>query len=244
MTTMRYQPRTPSFIELPSPDPRAAVEFYSGLFGWRMDGRIAHLDDEPVAVLSPQHRPGRPGWLTYVAVDDLTTTTQAVRALGADVIIRAANPFGAGPVAVCADPTGAVFGVWQPAGQHIGARARRPGSVSRIELETRQPQAAIAFYPTVFGWTVNPVRVSGKHLYDWQIDGATIAGLMPMDDSVPAEVPSHWMVYFDVADPDAAAERTWQLGGTVFVPPTDVEVGRFAVLGDAQGAVFGVLRMG
>jgi predicted enzyme related to lactoylglutathione lyase len=51
------------------------------------------------------------------------------------------------------------------------------------------------------------------------------------------------MVYFAVEDTDAAAGRAVELGGTVSVPPTDIEPGRFAVLGDPQGAVFSVLAL-
>jgi predicted enzyme related to lactoylglutathione lyase len=59
----------------------------------------------------------------------------------------------------------------------------------------------------------------------------------------PEWLPAHWMVYFAVDDVDAVAARAAELGGAVSVPPTDIVPGRFAVLGDPQGAVFSVIRM-
>jgi hypothetical protein len=67
--------------------------------------------------------------------------------------------------------------------------------------------------------------------------------MMPMDESWPAAVPAHWMVYFAVDDTDATAAKAAELGGQVSVPPTDIPPGRFAVLNDPQGAVFSVLKM-
>jgi uncharacterized protein len=51
------------------------------------------------------------------------------------------------------------------------------------------------------------------------------------------------MLYFAVADTDEIVSRVGQLGGTVSVAPFDLaDVGRIAVLNDAEGAVFSVLQ--
>ena len=48
-----------------------------------------------------------------------------------------------------------------------------------------------------------------------------------------------WYGYVSVADVDATAAHATRLGGVVHVPPRDIpNIGRFAVLGDPQGAVF------
>ena len=65
--------------------------------------------------------------------------------------------------------------------------------------------------------------------------GGTTAPQMP-------GVPNHWHVYFEVADADAAAAKAAELGGTVIVPPFDIPVGRIAVVGDPQGAVFSIIK--
>jgi len=56
-----------------------------------------------------------------------------------------------------------------------------------------------------------------------------------------ADRPPSWGVCFAVADSDATAARSVELGGTVTVPPSDTPVGRFAVLSDPQGASFAVI---
>lgn len=248
MTT--YRPGIPSWIELPAPDPGRAAAFYCGLLGWQaveLPGtggrRVGYLRDKPVAAFTVKFTSTRTAWLTYVAVDDADAAAEAVVRAGGQVAVEPAEVGDEGRAAVCVDPTGAAFGVWQ-ARAHPGAvLVNEPGTLRRNELETRTPELAIPFYREVFGWEPVEEHVSPKTLFDWHLYDNTVAGLMPMDGSVPAEVPSHWMVYFDVDDVDMTAKRAVELAGTVYVPPSDVSVGRFAVLGDSQGAVFGVLRL-
>ncbi|MCU0313376.1 MAG: hypothetical protein MUC84_04860, partial [Solirubrobacteraceae bacterium] len=68
-------------------------------------------------------------------------------------------------------------------------------------------------------------------------------GMLRMTEEWPPEVPAHWMVYVAVEDCDAACAQARELGGTVSVEPHDIPVGRFAVLGDPQGAFFSVIAM-
>jgi predicted enzyme related to lactoylglutathione lyase len=49
-------------------------------------------------------------------------------------------------------------------------------------------------------------------------------------------------VYFGVADADATVAKATELGGSVLVPPFDTPVGRMAVIGDPQGAVFSIIQ--
>ncbi len=57
------------------------------------------------------------------------------------------------------------------------------------------------------------------------------------------EMPSHWMSYVAVPDVDATARRITALGGKVCVPPTDISVGRFAVVNDPTGATFSIITL-
>jgi predicted enzyme related to lactoylglutathione lyase len=60
-------------------------------------------------------------------------------------------------------------------------------------------------------------------------------------DEWPDDMSPHWMVYFSVQDCDRAAGHALQLGGHVLQPPTSLQVGRYAVLEDPQGAYFAIL---
>ena len=60
---------------------------------------------------------------------------------------------------------------------------------------------------------------------------------------MPAEVLSVWAVYFAMSDCDAAVAKVTELGGSVMVPPMDIEPGRLAVVSDPAGAVFNIMKM-
>jgi uncharacterized protein len=256
-----YRLGIPSWIEYKGLDPDRAGSFYSVLFGWRNDQpedledrrtvllhdesewRVAYQHGKPVAAFTPKYLPTPPGWLTYVSVTDADATARAVKLAGGQVISEPADVADVGRAAVFTDPAGAAFGIWQPV-QHEGAAlVSEPGTLRRNELETQQPERAIPFYRTIFGWEPVPVQVGQQRLYDWQLDGQAVAGLKPIDPGTNPTARSQWLAYFDVADVNATAERTRQLGGTVHVPPSDVPSGRFAILGDSLGARFGVLRL-
>src|SRR5581483_9111658 len=98
------------------------------------------------------------------------------------------------------------------------------------------------FYQQVFGWGIKASPYGeGQEYTEWQLDGTSIAGAMEMPPMVPAEVPSYWMVYFQTDDVAAATERAKQLGATVMMPPTEYPGGRFSIVSDPQGAVFGLI---
>ena len=261
MEASTYRPGIPSWIEYKGVDPDRARGFYTVLFGWRNDQpeglegrrnvllhdesewRIAYLRDEPVAAFTPKFLPTPPGWLTYVSVADADATARAVEQAGGRVIAQPADVADAGREAVFTDPAGAAFAVWQPTGLAGATLVNEPGTLRRNELETHHPERVIPFYRAVFGWEPVPVRADPHRGYDWQLDGQTVAGLKPVDAAAKPTARSQWLVYFDVADVDATAERARQLGAGIHVPPSDVQAGRYAILRDTVGGVFGVLRL-
>jgi predicted enzyme related to lactoylglutathione lyase len=50
-----------------------------------------------------------------------------------------------------------------------------------------------------------------------------------------------WVGYVFVADVDATADRLRRLGGTVFVPPTDSNIGRVSIVADPQTATLALV---
>ena len=55
-----------------------------------------------------------------------------------------------GQMAICADPTGAVFGLWQ-ADEHVGAGVENEhGAMTWFEVNTRDSAAAREFYGQLF----------------------------------------------------------------------------------------------
>ena len=142
------------------------------------------------------------------------------------------------PLAVVADPTGAVVVLWEPI-DHEGAHFRSEhGTHCWNELMSTDVDAALAFYAEVLGWTSVPLEgepVVGIRLVDEMIGTAL---------SLEAEsIPSHWAVYFAVDDCDATVAQCQSLGGQVIVPPMDTPPGRMAQLFDNQGAMFWVITL-
>jgi predicted enzyme related to lactoylglutathione lyase len=96
----------------------------------------------------------------------------------------------------------------------------------------------------VFGWGTNVQDAGPMGQYvEWQVHGRSVAGMMQKPPMLPAEVPPHWAVYFAVSDTDAAVARVAELGGTVLMPPMDIEPGRFAPVTDPTGAVFNLIAL-
>ncbi|WP_208024526.1 VOC family protein [Amycolatopsis pithecellobii] len=247
-----YDPGTPCWVDLTTPDIDGAARFYSELFGWEVIDqgseyggyRMCQLRGKPVAGMGPQQQPGMPPtWTSYVAVADANVTTKAVTAAGGQVYVEPMEVPGTGTMAIYADPGGAVFGGWQPGPFTGAALVNEPGTLSWNELVTRHPDAAADFYHAVFGWSANRQPMDGIEYTTWQLGDSPIAGMLPMDERWPAEAPPFWVIYFAVSGTDDIVASATRLGGTVMQEPTDVPVGRFAVVTDPAGAAFGVITL-
>jgi predicted enzyme related to lactoylglutathione lyase len=111
------------------------------------------------------------------------------------------------------------------------------------ELMTTDMAAAKAFYADVVGWS--PQDASTRDFaYTLFVAGAAPAcGLMelPMEGRKMGARP-RWAGYVAVANADASAARLKHLGGTVYVPPTDSNIGRVAVVADPQTADFALVE--
>jgi uncharacterized protein len=242
-----HTPLTPGWIDIGT-DVEGAKAFYTGLFGW--DAADAGPDaggygfflqaGRMVAGYGPQQNPGPPVWTMYVIVPDAAEIAAKVTANGGQVIVPPMAVMDQGHMAVFTDDQGGFFNVWQP-GQHRGAQVvKEPGAFTWAELDTRDVEAAKRFYEAVFGWGAE--TSTGEMTYtEFKLGGQSIAGMMDMPESVPAEIRSFWMVYVEVADVDAAAAKATELGGAVQVPPMDFPGGRFALVADPQGAQFGLM---
>lgn len=244
-----YEPGTPSWVDLATTDLPASVRFYTELFGWRAedqgpDAGGYHMftkGDRPVAGGMRTMGEGQPSaWMTYVSVADADATARRIREAGGTIMVEPMDVLTVGRMAVAFDPSGAAFGLWQPKDHRGAGVVNEPGALTWNELNTRDLKAALAFYPKVFDW-VAETHTGEMDYTEWKLHGRSIAGTMAMPPMVPAEVPSHWLVYFAAADCDATVEKAKTLGATVTMPPSDIEPGRFSVMLDPTGAVFAVI---
>src|SRR5688572_17718935 len=105
---------------------------------------------------------------------------------------------------------------------------------------TTDPAAAQKFYGKVVGWGTAPFEGSDPPYTMWMAGDAAVGGVMDIPEEARAhETPPIWMSYIGTPDVDATAKRAQALGGALHVGPRDIPtVGRFAILGDPQGALF------
>ena len=253
MTT--YAPGAPCWIDLSSPDIDESVGFYSTVLGWDVPEsenpeetggyRQAMVNGRSAAGLMPQMQEGQPtAWSTYISVEDADATAAKVKDAGGQAIVEPMDVMDLGRMAVFADPTGAVVGVWQPKSFAGAGIANEPGAFIWHELGTRDPDAAKDFYGAVFGWTFRDFGEGGNY---WTIhlgdEEGGVGGVMDIRGRIPDEIPAHWLVYFAVDDVDATAQEASEAGANVAAGPDDIpNVGRYAVLTDPHGAAFGIWK--
>ncbi len=247
MTVTEHRPGTPCWVDLVAPDVEAAARFYTQLFGWTAhpapDYTMFHSAGVPVAGLGPVSSPDQPStWSWYAATTDADETARSVEAAGGTVVVAPFEVLDAGRMAVFLDPAGTAFSAWQAGSMPGAEKLREPVSLSWVELMTRHTATATAFYPAVFGWEATYTTEPAPYTR-FSVGDDTFGGMMPIDGPEwPADLPDHWMVYFEVADPDDTCTRAKRLGGSVSVPATTVPgVGRFAILGDPSGAYFSII---
>lgn len=248
--TSKHEPGTICWVDLMTSDAERARNFYKALFDWTFaiggpeSGyyAMANLGDDHVAGLGPLP-PGATfpsAWSVYFAAADLDATAQRIRTNGGIVVMGPMDVMEEGRMAMCVDPTGAAFGVWQPK-RHTGAQiVDEPGTMVWREVMSPDATKARDFYCKVFD--LEAKKLEGEMAY-WTLQKGehVFGGVMQMNDQQHKGMPPHWMTYFAVADVDASAKKMKELGGTTFTEPFDTPYGRMTFGADPTGAAFAIM---
>jgi uncharacterized protein len=108
-----------------------------------------------------------------------------------------------------------------------------------IDTTQPDPEAAVAFYGSLFGWELEdaaPAESPGRYFVA-RLRGGDVAAVGSAPDDGPAG--ATWNTYVWVEDADATAAAVRTAGGTVLREPADVgDSGRMAVFADPAGAAF------
>ena len=109
------------------------------------------------------------------------------------------------------------------------------------ELTTPDVEAAKKFYPRFTNWSTQKFD---ENYTTFTTNGLPIAGMFRLNEEMRAKgIPPNWMPYVEVNDVDASAAKAKSLGATITAGPDDIPgTGRFAVVQDPQGAVFGIYK--
>ncbi|KYF49816.1 hydroxylase [Sorangium cellulosum] len=231
-----------------TPDFEGALKFYGGLLGWTFEVGPPELHHYTMCKVGGRNAAGigkRPegasfpsAWSVYFDGDDADRIAESIRANGGQIMTGPMDVMDLGRMLVAADPTGAVFGVWEPR-KHTGAQVvEEPGATIWHEVDTRDNKKAADFYCRVFGLEARKREVPGIDYMALLKGPKAAGGVLQMDEQWPADLPPHWMAYFAVADVDASIVKVQELGGKVHVPPFDTPYGRQSVVADPWGAAF------
>jgi len=250
---LRHAQGTPCWVSLMARDIATAERFYGALLGWEFTPgsmelgpyQRAVVNGLPVAGIGEMAAgTGMPvDWITYFAADSADEVAQRVRSSGGTLALGPLDSETAGRMAVAADPDGAVFGIWE-AHDHPGwALQHQPGAAAWSELETTGARRSGTFYEGVFGASAvrsDSVRVSRvQDMVVLTVGGQRVAGIRQVPE---LEDRPHWRILFAVESVDAVAARAQALGGSVEQAPWDTPFGRMALLRDAEGGPFGIVR--
>ena len=199
------------WYELMTTDAAAATEFYSSVLGWT--ARDAGMSDKPYTILSagetmvgglldlPQSARdagARPGWIGYIAVEDVDAYAARVQHAGGTIHRAPEDIPGVGRFAVAGDPQKAAFVLFSPSGtgQAPPDTGRAPGHVGWHELQAADWQTAFAFYADLFGWTKDEAIDMGpksEHYRNCSRVAGTQAG--GADDETDAQSRPFWLYY-------------------------------------------------
>lgn len=109
------------------------------------------------------------------------------------------------------------------------------GRVVWHDCMTPDIERSVAFYTSLFGWTIQEWDAGQGAPYKMiRCGDETFGGFVHLDPG--AGLPPHWISYVHVDDLDAALRRVESNGGRVCVPATEIPtIGRFSVIEDPTG---------
>jgi predicted enzyme related to lactoylglutathione lyase len=234
------------WFTLLSEDVYAAMDFYTGLFGWEIDsgptgGFVALRNGQPFAGLNAisdrMPNVSESMWLAAITVDDIDESVAAARMLGATIHEDVTELSGWGTFALIQDPQGAplvLVSNARPLGGTQGYSGWR-----WAELWTHDTTAAAAFYTQVIGYEIEQVPVGEATYTAFRSSGKRNAGLVQLDRP---ELAARWAPYVGVTDLRGILVRVWQERGKVLREPSEVDFeaageNRVALIADPSGAM-------
>jgi predicted enzyme related to lactoylglutathione lyase len=111
------------------------------------------------------------------------------------------------------------------------------------ELLTTDIAAAKVFYGSVVGWGEQDASTPEFGYTLFTAGHAPVGGLMELpQDGLKMGAAPRWVGYVAVDDVNQTADRIRHLGGAVYVPPTDSNIGRISVVADPQTATLALVE--
>ncbi|APV48244.1 hypothetical protein BWI17_00265 [Betaproteobacteria bacterium GR16-43] len=236
------------WINMLTPQPAKAREFYAELLGWtffpmgdigygiRVGGHdVGGMFD----VEAPNTPPGTRAHIgVMVKVANADATAEKVKSLGGKAQ-PAFDIFDAGRMAVCNDPNGANFDPWQPKSlKGFDVNTNVHGAPSWFETLTTDVPRAKKFYMDLFGWQAESMPMPQGEYITFKLGDDYVAGMMGITPEM-GEMRPHWGTYFTVDKVDETEKLARKLGAEICMPLMDVPgVGRMCGIMSPQGVMF------
>ncbi len=228
-----------------STDVEKAKGFYTQLLGWETEmWKPGEMDYAMIKANEQMHggfnaaQGGAPShWLGHVVVEDVDEAARRAESAGGKIVAGPMDIPEIGRFALIQDPQGAVTSAYAPEGD----APLSEGVFVWDELHTADVEQAKSFYSEVYGWSSRdmPMGEMGNYTIFQRRGDGDVGGCMRLMHGSQV----HWLAYIGTEDVDSTAERAKELGGNVLQEPTDIpEVGRFAIVQDPAGAVFGIFK--
>jgi len=239
----------PIWIDLSSSDIDRAQEFYGTVFGWTFESAgpdyggyiTAFIDGKPVAGLMTNNPDG---WTTYFHTADIQATVKSADAAGGTGCMQPMEVKEQGWMALGSDPSGAIYGLWQPTGHGGFEVVGEAGAPAWHQLTARDFGKAVDFYRQVFGWSTDVVSDTDEFRYTTAtFNGEPLLGMMDGTAFLPEGVPSQWSVFFGAEDVDKTLQVITEHGGSIVRPAEDTPYGRLAAVTDPTGAAFNLTSL-
>lgn len=235
------------WFELVAKDEARGAQFYGEVIGWKiqsmdMPGGMKYpmimAGQAPVGgIAAPQDDAGA-HWVSYVSVSDVDEAAKAVKKNGGKALAPAIDMPTVGRMQPVADPHGARFFLFNNANGDSDA-ATGEGSFHWNELQTDDPEAAVAFYQKTFGYTHELMDMGMGPYFVLKNGDAPRGGITKPQGNAPAR----WVQFVTVEDCDAAVTRARKAGGRVAEAAVDIPgVGRVATVEDPLGARMGLIK--
>jgi predicted enzyme related to lactoylglutathione lyase len=238
-------------------DQKKALDFYSKLFGWRLNAEYPVSDDESYYVIEtngqrfggitrlPADAPSHPYWNSYIRTPDVDATAERATAKGGSVLMPPTDIPNVGRFSVIADPAGAAFAAMTdnmpepvPYDDDVA-----DGGVTWNELLTTDVDGSLAFYADLFGYGIDKQEMGPGMAYSMLTieqggQQVHVAGVFPRPEQMRV---SAWMIYFKVANIEAARQKIEELGGKNVGPVLEVPgTGRMSTAVDSTGGYFSI----
>ncbi len=244
---MSYEHGRFVWFELLTKDIDRALSFYPETLPWRIeqtkmqagpDYWMIQAGEAGVGGLMSPQGDVPTAWVSYVSVPDVDAAAKKVVAAGGATHVDAFDAPGVGRMQPVSDAQGGMFCLFK-AETGDPPPVDGPGSLHWNELWTQDPEASLAFYETVLGYTHEEMTMPNGKYYIFKDGDQMRAGMLQAPSS---DIPTMWLQYITVDDCDATLARAKKNGATVIAEPMDAEPGRFAILRDPLGGMIGVIK--